>query len=52
MWGRNQINIPEPVQSVFVPNGFEQPPPDVMNVNRVNLVLVTRQPINQAWSAN
>ena len=22
MWGRNQINIPEPVQSAFVPNGF------------------------------
>ena len=22
MWGRNQINIPELVQSAFVPNGF------------------------------
>ena len=22
MWGRNQINIPEPVQSALVPNGF------------------------------
>ena len=22
MWGRNQINIPEPVQSAFVPNAF------------------------------
>ena len=22
MWRRNQINIPEPVQSALVPNGF------------------------------
>ena len=22
MWGRNQVNIPEPVQSAFVPNAF------------------------------
>ena len=22
MWRRNQINIPEPVQGAFVPNGF------------------------------
>ena len=22
MWGRNQINIPEPVQGAFVPNAF------------------------------
>ena len=40
MWGRNQINIPEPDKVRLYPTLFEQP--DVMNVNRVNLVLVTR----------
>ena len=24
MWGRNQKNIPDPIQTTFVPNGFRE----------------------------
>ena len=43
MWGRNQINIPETVRKcVYTQRFFSSHPPDVMNVNCMNLILVAR----------